>query len=335
MQAKNALVTRRQHVPLFVLLVLVSPSGASLAERFDSPHFSELTSSDGFVDFQIRRLPPVEPAPEESGREEHAEQSLLIAPEFQVPIESEAEEVPALVVPDETNSEKDLSEEVKGPQTEWDFWEGSFEAGINGSSGNTESHNFRIGMHTERNGPSTILNLDVDYKRGNQESVLTSHRFLFEIRNEWLFNGSPWSAYFHGALEWDEFRAFDTRVTDDGGLVYLFFKNKLGLLKGRAGAGATREFGGPDDRYVPEGVVGLDYERKLTKRQKLSASVEYFFDWTDHSANRINAKADWEVTLDEEANLRLKLGVIDRYDSTPNGAEPNDVDYSAVLLWSF
>jgi hypothetical protein len=31
----------------------------------------------------------------------------------------------------------------------------------------------------------------------------------------------------------------------------------------------------------------------------------------------------------------LKLSVIDRYDSTPQGARPNDLDYSTLLLWTF
>jgi len=34
-------------------------------------------------------------------------------------------------------------------------------------------------------------------------------------------------------------------------------------------------------------------------------------------------------------NLSLKLSVLDRYDSTPHEAKPNDMDYAATLLWSF
>jgi hypothetical protein len=49
----------------------------------------------------------------------------------------------------------------------------------------------------------------------------------------------------------------------------------------------------------------------------------------------MNSKADWEVVLDEVAHLSLKFSVIDRYDSTPNGKKPNDLDYSTVLLWAF
>ena len=42
---------------------------------------------------------------------------------------------------------------------------------------------------------------------------------------------------------------------------------------------------------------------------------------------------NWEVLLDEVANLSLKLSVSDRYDSTPFGRRPNDVDYGLLLLW--
>ncbi|HUT14122.1 MAG TPA: hypothetical protein VMY42_26775 [Thermoguttaceae bacterium] len=41
------------------------------------------------------------------------------------------------------------------------------------------------------------------------------------------------------------------------------------------------------------------------------------------------------MLIDQQMNLSLKLGVLDRYDSTPNGVKPNDLDYTAVLLWKF
>ena len=39
------------------------------------------------------------------------------------------------------------------------------------------------------------------------------------------------------------------------------------------------------------------------------------------------------MLLDEATNMSLKLGIIDRYDSTPNGLKPNDLNYSLMLLW--
>ena len=32
---------------------------------------------------------------------------------------------------------------------------------------------------------------------------------------------------------------------------------------------------------------------------------------------------------------KLKIGVVDRYDSTDEGKKPNDIDYKTVIVWSF
>ena len=90
-----------------------------------------------------------------------------------------------------------------------------------------------------------------------------------------------------------------------------------------------------DDSYVPEGLAGLEFERQLTKRQKVTFSVEYFPDVTDPDEFRANSKAAWEMLVDPDMNLNLKLSVTDRYDSTPNGAKRNDLDYSLLLLWKY
>ncbi len=43
--------------------------------------------------------------------------------------------------------------------------------------------------------------------------------------------------------------AFDARVTIDGGLGYMFFKNDTHSFKGRSGPGTLREFGGSNDDW--------------------------------------------------------------------------------------
>ena len=68
---------------------------------------------------------------------------------------------------------------------------------------------------------------------------------------------------------------------------------------------------------------------------KLTASADYFPDVTQFTDFRLNSQANWQVLLDEALNVSLKFGVLDRYDSTSGDAEPNDLDYSATVLWSF
>jgi hypothetical protein len=103
-------------------------------------------------------------------------------------------------------------------------------------------------------------------------------------------------------------------------------------LIGRLGGGTSREFGGPDDRWVPESLLGVEYNRQLFQTQKLYAKLDYFPEWDQAGEFRIVADAGWEIELVQPSNLSLKLSANDRYDSTPNGAEPHLVNYSVLLL---
>jgi hypothetical protein len=33
--------------------------------------------------------------------------------------------------------------------------------------------------------------------------------------------------------------------------------------------------------------------------------------------------------------LSAKLSIVDRYDSTPQSRKPNDLNYAALMMWSF
>lgn len=79
----------------------------------------------------------------------------------------------------------------------------------------------------------------------------------------------------------------------------------------------------------------FDYSHRLTKRQRVNLSVEYFPNIVNYSEFRLVGKGDWEVMLDEEKNLSLKISINDRYAYPNIGGKLNDLDYALVLLWSF
>ena len=150
---------------------------------------------------------------------------------------------------------------------------------------------------------------------------------------DWKLGESPWALFQRLGLEYDEFRTFDIRVQLSGGLAYDILRTDATKLTWRSGAGTSSEIGGVDDSWQAEANFGVDLERQLTDRQKLTATVDYFPAWADFSDYRLVSNAGWEILLDEASNLNLKILVIDRYDSTPHGAKPNDIDYSLLLLW--
>jgi len=214
-------------------------------------------------------------------------------------------------------------------------WEGSFELGLDGTQGNTETFNFRFGFDAERKTELSVLSLDLDYNKKTERALETANRAFLGWRLERLFRESRFSGFVHGTVDYDEFQAFNVRVAVDTGLGYKLIEAERTTLSGRLGGGFSREIGGPDDNYAPEATFALDFEHRLSDRQKLTATTEYAPRVTAMEDYRLNSQAAWEVVLDRQTNLGLKLSVLNRYDSTPHGRRPNDVDYSATLLWQF
>ncbi|MGE0607320.1 MAG: YdiY family protein [Pirellulales bacterium] len=224
---------------------------------------------------------------------------------------------------------------VEPPPPPPKIWSGSVDAGLNGSEGNSRVFNFRVNASAKRETDATVLNLKLNYVNTANNGNQTVNRVFFDGRNEWKLADSPWSIYIHETTEFDEFRAFDFRVTADAGLAYQFIKNDRTSLSGRFGPGAAREFGGPDNRVTPELVFGGALDHQLTKRQKITLTVDYFPSVLDFIDYRINSQLAWTLLIDEANSLSLKLSLVDRYDSTPQSFKANDLDYAATILWQF
>jgi putative salt-induced outer membrane protein YdiY len=238
------------------------------------------------------------------------------------------------VAPEQAMVPEDLSVQSE-PKPVAKLWEGNLEMGVNGTEGNSQTFNLRFGAKLKRKTEWNSLSADLDYRRDSADSQETANRAFLDWRFEHFFKDSPWTWFVHGTVEYDEFQAFDLRVALDTGLGYQFIDTDMTNLIGRFGGGTSREIGGPDDEFLPEAVFGLDFEHKINKRHKLTLTLEYRPDVTDCADYRLNSKAGWEILLDEAMNLSMKITASDRYDSTPHGAKPNDLDYALLMLWGF
>lgn len=216
-----------------------------------------------------------------------------------------------------------------------DGWTNSAELGLNGSAGNTESSSFQTGTRFKRSTDINMFDVRLTYNRTNANGIETQNNALLYVDYERFLGESPWTFFIKNGLEYDEFRAFDLRYNINSGMGYTLAKTETLSLITRFGAGASREFGGPDNDWVPEALFGADYEHQINDRHKLIARIDYFPEWGNFGNYRLVADTAWEYLLDEDGNLSFKLGATDRYDSTPNGRKPNDVNYSALLLYKF
>jgi putative salt-induced outer membrane protein YdiY len=214
-----------------------------------------------------------------------------------------------------------------------DEWDNSFEVGVDGSEGNSTTLTLRTGAHLRRKNDWSDLKVNLTYVKSSADYVQTKHNGQLEAHHDWLLGESRWIPFAKTLFVYDEFRPYSCELTLNAGMGYRFIKAENTSFIGRFGSGASRKFHGTDNVWDPEAMFGLEFEHKISTRQKLRAKTEYYPEWNDFGLYRIRTDAGWEVLLDERTNMSLKLGIIDRYDTRDSGRKPNALDYTLLLLW--
>jgi hypothetical protein len=213
------------------------------------------------------------------------------------------------------------------------LWNGSYELGLNGAGGNADAFSLQTGFELSRETDRTNWDIDFAYAKNQANGAETQNNALFWSNWDYKLASPRYSWFSKLLLEYDEFKDFDLRLAFSTGLGYLLVDTPVTQWRGRFGASTSREIDSVDNAWKPEATFGVDLTHQLSPRQKLSMTVDYYPTWDDFSDYRVVTDAGWEFLLDKATNLSLKLGLIDRYDSTPGGSRPNDVNYSLLLLW--
>lgn len=214
-----------------------------------------------------------------------------------------------------------------------ELWDGSLELGVNAAEGNTNNFNLVGGFDLTRQTIHTTWDIDFTYTKAEADGVETQHNALLYSDWDRKLNRPKWSWSAKSGLEYDEFTDFDMRFFANTGLGYLLFDDEFTRLRGRFGAGTSREIRGTNDNWEPEASLGTNLTRRLSKWHQLRVIADIYPSWLDFSNYRVVTDASWEIALTTDNDLSLKLTLIDRYDSTPEGASHNDVNYAILLLW--
>lgn len=212
-------------------------------------------------------------------------------------------------------------------------WDSGFELGLNGASGTSESLSFRTGGFIKRTNDDYKFDASLYYNKTQSEGVEVQSNALLDVRYDWLFEDSPWTLFLLSQTFYDEFQAFDINVNANSGVGYQWIDTDRTKLTTSIGSGASREFGGSDDEWVPEASFGVNYELKIYENKKFYAKVDYFPEWEDFNRYRVLADVGLEIELHQPSNVSLKFSATDRYDSMPDGVEPHNLNYSALLIW--
>ena len=214
-------------------------------------------------------------------------------------------------------------------------WDSHAEFGLDGSDGNANTLAMQAGVELKRKTERYTLGMDINYRQASSRNKTTEQNGRFNLNFDRLLGNTSWSAFAKHGMEWDQFKPFDLRLNLNGGVGYYWLRSDIATFATRFGAGASREIGAPIDEWTPEAVFGMEAEKQLTSRQKLKGKFDYFPAWENFGDYRLVSDVSWEILLDGSENLSLKLAATDRYDSTPQGAKPNDIYYSLLLLYKF
>ena len=228
-------------------------------------------------------------------------------------------------------NEGEIVEEVKTNP-----WTGSFAAGLNGKSGNSQNLDINMAANLARESDFSSTTLLATYFYSSNGIAKVTDRFFGQARQERKLANPRWSLFFQAAYEWDRFKAFDYRIALHSGLAFEVYKLEDRFLKLRLGAGASREVGGTPDEWLPELQLGADWERQVTDTFKLYATSDYYPNLEDFSDFRLNTNAGLEFVVDAERNINFRMFTFNRYDSTPApGNIENDIDYGMALVIGF
>ena len=215
-------------------------------------------------------------------------------------------------------------------------WSRAFEFGVAGAQGPSESFDMRLGLEAQRTTPHVSHSFELRHadKRAREQTDVRT--VLVEGRVEWPTPEDGWTYYVHGSSELEKVEKTDYRVAADTGVGYELTDEDDKKLVWRVGGSWSGELNEEDSELTPELSTGIEWNRKVSDRHRITARVEYFPSVQDVEEFRLNSKAAWEMLIDPDSGLSLKFNVSDRQIQNKTAErEIGRLDYSALFLWPF
>ncbi len=216
-------------------------------------------------------------------------------------------------------------------------WTRHVEFGLNGTSGNTDSFNFRAAFSAKRENESDRWQINAAFARTTSEGVTTRNDFYAELIKDWLLPGEKHFYFAQGRYDYDDFQDWRHRATAAGGVGYQFYDTEKFNLLGRLGGGVNESWGGvADETLTPEALFGIEGWWQLCDNQRVEFKSTVYPALDELGEFRNLSSLAYVLKLDNAHNLSLKFGLENEYESqVDDGARRNDFKYFAALLFDF
>ena len=215
-------------------------------------------------------------------------------------------------------------------------WERTLQLGVNGQDGNSETLKVNGGLRLFHESDYDRWLIEGGYNLSRDEGETSSNNAFAQLVKDWLHPDRRWFPYAETRWDYDQFQAWDHRLSAGAGIGYSLFESERFELLGRLGAGASRTFGSDDDEITPELLLGLEGTWHVSERQRLSFYTKLYPDLGETGEYRNLSGAAWIVDVSRRDGLALKLGVDNRYESRAlDDRKKNDLKYYGALLYDF
>jgi len=225
-------------------------------------------------------------------------------------------------------------------------WESRVELGFSASSGTSDDLRLRVGWGATRTDHRNRLRLDAALRYGTSRGKRTESAVTAGTFSEWKAPEAHWSVFLQSRGDYDEFQAWEYRLSGAGGLAYRLVElhrqhddltaTSIFVLSARFGAGAARRFGlQRGDAFVPEGLLALVGDWKINTRMSLGMESTYYPDLQEFSNFRTLSSANWTVRLDHAKGVDFRIGVTHAYERDSSSAPRNDLTAFASIMLTF
>ena len=211
-------------------------------------------------------------------------------------------------------------------------WARRVDLGVNGEQNNSPSLSVTFGSKFAYDDPWTRWRFNGRYFYNNSDDDDNDNNATFDLSRDWLVPESRWFGFAAGRYQFDQFKAWEHRVTLAGGPGFHLVNSEQHTLDVTVGPAFTREFG-TSKANKGEALLGLSYDWKISERQSFDFDNQYFVEFTPIAGDWRNfTRLNWSLRLTESPVLSLKLGLQNEYESNPDpGDENNDLKYFLTL----
>ncbi len=216
-------------------------------------------------------------------------------------------------------------------------WENTVSAGLNMTSGNSDSTVANAGVTALRTQGQHVIRLLAEANYGESKTdgddQTTADNVKGGLNYKYSLNGS--FLYTDNSVFRDTVADLDLRLILGAGGGYHLVKSETAKLDVELGAAFIREERTDDTEDDSIALrVAARHDQAISESAKLWAAVEYLPQADDFDIYLVNSEAGVEAVLSQRIQLNLRMVLQHRYDSdVPEGRENSDLALVSALVY--